>query len=98
MKAKAATKATSTPVVPFPDFAARIKAVARGDAGLPEWAGTNVYSSESAREQWTAPALIKHAKLAAFIKLLKGATPHLAISGRTMEFDGKGKCVTGCAP
>lgn len=24
------------------------------------------------------------------------ATPHLAISGRTMEFDGKGKCVAGC--
>jgi hypothetical protein len=21
---------------------------------------------------------------------------HLAISGRTMEFDGKGKCVAGC--
>jgi L-ascorbate metabolism protein UlaG (beta-lactamase superfamily) len=32
---------------------------------------------------------------AALIKLLKG-TAHLAISGRTMEFDGKGKCVTGC--
>jgi hypothetical protein len=30
------------------------------------------------------------------VKLLKGVTPHLAISGRTMEFDGKGKCVKGC--
>jgi hypothetical protein len=30
------------------------------------------------------------------IKRLKGVTPHLAISGRTMEFDGKGKCVSGC--
>lgn len=29
------------------------------------------------------------------IKQLKPAT-HLAISGRTMEFDGKGKCVAGC--
>jgi len=32
---------------------------------------------------------------AALIKQLKG-TAHLAISGRTMEFDGKGKCVAGC--
>jgi hypothetical protein len=23
-------------------------------------------------------------------------TCHLSISGRTMEFDGKGKCVAGC--
>jgi hypothetical protein len=35
-------------------------------------------------------------RAAALIKLLKGPTPHLAISGRTMEFDGKGKCVAGC--
>jgi hypothetical protein len=32
---------------------------------------------------------------AAVIKEMK-ATTHLAISGRTMEFDGKGKCVAGC--
>src|SRR5688572_13152419 len=31
----------------------------------------------------------------ALMKQLK-ATSHLAISGRTMEFDGKGKCVVGC--
>ena len=35
-------------------------------------------------------------RTAAVIKALKGPTPHLAISGRTMEFDGKGKCVAGC--
>ena len=35
-------------------------------------------------------------RAAALIKLLKGVSPHLAISGRTMEFDGKGKCVAGC--
>src|SRR4029434_5442715 len=35
-------------------------------------------------------------RAAALIKQLKGVTPHLAISGRTMEFDGKGKCVAGC--
>ena len=34
-------------------------------------------------------------RTAAFVKLLK--TPaHLAISGRTMEFDGTGRCVSGC--
>ena len=35
-------------------------------------------------------------RAAALIKQLKGVTPHLAISGRTMEFDGGGKCVAGC--
>lgn len=34
-------------------------------------------------------------RTAALMKQLKGAA-HLAISGRTMEFDGKGKCVSGC--
>jgi L-ascorbate metabolism protein UlaG (beta-lactamase superfamily) len=34
-------------------------------------------------------------RTAAFIKLQKRPV-HLAISGRTMEFDGKGSCVTGC--
>ena len=34
-------------------------------------------------------------RTAALIKQLKPAS-HLAISGRTMEFDGKGKCVAGC--
>ena len=34
-------------------------------------------------------------RAAALIKQLK-ATPHLAISGRTMEFDGNGKCAAGC--
>ena len=30
------------------------------------------------------------------MKLLQGPTPHLAVSGRTMEFDGSGRCVAGC--
>ncbi len=34
-------------------------------------------------------------RTAALIKQLKPPA-HLAISGRTMEFDGKGKCVAGC--
>jgi L-ascorbate metabolism protein UlaG (beta-lactamase superfamily) len=35
-------------------------------------------------------------RTAAIVKELKRATPHLAISGRTMEFDGRGRCVSGC--
>ena len=35
-------------------------------------------------------------RAAALINQLKGVTPYLAISGRTMEFDGKGACVAGC--
>ncbi len=34
-------------------------------------------------------------RTAALVKQLK-ADSHLAVSGRTMEFDGKGKCVAGC--
>jgi hypothetical protein len=36
-------------------------------------------------------------RAAAVIKALKSATAHLAISGRAMEFDGKGRCVAGCS-
>ena len=32
---------------------------------------------------------------ARLVKALK-APSHLALSGRTMEFDGAGKCVAGC--
>ena len=35
-------------------------------------------------------------RTAAVVKQLKGVAPYLAISGRTMEFDGTGKCVAGC--
>jgi L-ascorbate metabolism protein UlaG (beta-lactamase superfamily) len=35
-------------------------------------------------------------RAAALVKMLKGMTAHFAISGRTMEFDGKGKSVAGC--
>jgi hypothetical protein len=31
-----------------------------------------------------------------FLALAKGRPVHLALSGRTMEFDGSGKCVAGC--
>ncbi len=36
-----------------------------------------------------------NSRTAAFIKLSKHPV-HLALSGRTMEFDGSGKCVAGC--
>lgn len=35
-------------------------------------------------------------RTAALVKQLKGVTPYLALSGRTLEFNGKGKCVAGC--
>jgi L-ascorbate metabolism protein UlaG (beta-lactamase superfamily) len=35
-------------------------------------------------------------RTAAFMGLVKGRPVHLALSGRTMEFDGEGKCVKGC--
>jgi len=34
---------------------------------------------------------------AAFIELVKGRPVYPALSGKTMEFDGKGKCVAGCS-
>jgi hypothetical protein len=34
-------------------------------------------------------------RTAALMKQLKPAA-HLALSGRTMEFDGRGRCVAGC--
>ena len=37
-----------------------------------------------------------NSRTAAFVKLVKGRPVHLAISGRTMEFDGTGRCVAGC--
>jgi hypothetical protein len=35
------------------------------------------------------------ARTAALMLQIK-APSHLALSGRTMEFDGKGRCVAGC--
>jgi L-ascorbate metabolism protein UlaG (beta-lactamase superfamily) len=43
----------------------------------------------------TGGKLRPDSRTAAFIKLVKRPV-HLAISGRTMEFDGKGNCVAGC--
>jgi L-ascorbate metabolism protein UlaG (beta-lactamase superfamily) len=35
-------------------------------------------------------------RTAAFVSLVKGRPVHLALSGRTMEFDGDARCVAGC--
>ncbi|MGZ5119179.1 MAG: MBL fold metallo-hydrolase [Burkholderiales bacterium] len=35
-------------------------------------------------------------RAAVFVERIKGRATYLAISGRTMEFDGKGKCAAGC--
>jgi L-ascorbate metabolism protein UlaG (beta-lactamase superfamily) len=35
-------------------------------------------------------------KTETFMKAVKGAAVHVPLSGRTMEFDGNGKCVAGC--
>lgn len=35
-------------------------------------------------------------RTAAFMNLVKGRPVHLALSGKTMEFDGAAKCVAGC--
>ncbi len=39
-------------VVPFAEFCARIWAVARGEAPVPDWAGKHVYASERAWQEW----------------------------------------------
>ena len=35
-------------------------------------------------------------RTADFVNRVRGKPVYLAVSGRTMEFDGKGKCVAGC--
>jgi hypothetical protein len=35
-------------------------------------------------------------RMAAFVAGVTGRPVHMALSGRTMEFDGGAKCVAGC--
>ena len=44
----------------------------------------------------TGGKLRPDSRTAAFVNLVKGRPVHLALSGKTMEFDGNGKCVAGC--
>ncbi len=68
------TKTTTRPVhkevIPFAEFSARIQAVARGEASVPEWAGKQVYATEGARQYWTRQRIIKRAQIAGIAKLL----------------------------
>lgn len=45
----------------------------------------------------TAGKLRPASRTAAFMGLVKGRPVHPALSGRTMEFDGEGRCLAGCA-
>ncbi len=40
--------------------------------------------------------LVPGSKTAAFASLVKGIPVHIPLSGKTMEFDGNGKCIAGC--
>lgn len=70
MKQKVRKRANDGPIVPFAQFATRLKAVARGKEPAPEWAGKTVYATQSARAYWTQPETIHRTKLAALTKLL----------------------------
>lgn len=51
------------------------------------------HSSEAATE---GGRLKPGSRTADFVRLVKGRKVHLSLSGRTMEFDSKAKCVAGC--
>jgi L-ascorbate metabolism protein UlaG (beta-lactamase superfamily) len=40
--------------------------------------------------------LVPGSKTATFASLIKGIPVHIPLSGKTMEFDGNGKCIAGC--
>lgn len=67
---KTTKKAVHKELVPFVEFSARIKAVARGEASLPEWAGKQVYATEGARQYWTQQRILERAQVAGITKLL----------------------------
>ena len=50
-----------------------------------------------ANEEATKGGKVKPgSKTAKFMKLVNGIPVHLPLSGKTMEFDGDAKCVSGC--
>ena len=52
---------------------------------------------EHANEEATVKGIVKPgSRTARFIDLLKGTPVHVPLSFRTMQFDGNGKCVSGC--
>ena len=40
--------------------------------------------------------VIADSKTDRFVKAVKGASVHVPLSGKTMEFDSNGKCTAGC--
>ena len=55
-----------------------------------------VIPSHSSEEATEGGKLRAGSRTADFVRLVKGRKVHLSLSGRTMEFDGKAKCVAGC--
>ena len=53
--------------------------------------------AEHANEAATAKGIVQAGnRTARFIDLVKGTPVHVPLSGVTMQFDGNGKCVSGC--
>ena len=58
---------------------------------------TTVFATHANEQSTKDGKVVAGSKLDKFIKAIGGAMPaHPTISGRTMEFDGSGKCVKGC--
>ena len=55
-----------------------------------------VIPSHSSEEATEGGKLKAGSRTADFVRLVKGRKVHLPLSGRTMEFDGKGKCLAEC--
>lgn len=55
-----------------------------------------VIPSHSSEEATEGGKLKAGSRTADFVRLVKGRKVFLPLSGRTMEFDGKAKCVAGC--
>ena len=55
-----------------------------------------VIPSHSSEEATAGGKLKAGSRTGDFVKLVKGRKVHLSLSGRTMSFDGKGRCVAGC--
>ena len=56
-----------------------------------------VIPSHSSEEATEGGKLKVGSRTADFVRLVKGRKVALPLSGRAMEFDGKGKCIAGCA-
>ena len=55
-----------------------------------------VISSHSSEAATEGGKLKPGSRTQDFVRLVKGRKVHLALSDRTMEFDGRAKCVSGC--